>query len=112
MTGGKSTDGTERCPICDEPLNGETTITSEGKAHEECAGFDDGVDVLPDGGIELAGTDRESVWYCTGCEITRPTDEYSMKPCPDCGSYMVLRTVDRAVDTGSDRSKKEGESDR
>jgi len=47
-----SEDGVERCPICDEPLDGETTTTSEGVAHEECAGYDDGADVLPDGGTE------------------------------------------------------------
>lgn len=57
----QSGNGTDRCVVCDEPLDGETTLVGSGEAHAECADLDPHADVLPDGGTVEDGTDREPI---------------------------------------------------
>jgi rubredoxin len=108
-----SEDDTDSCPVCDEPLDGETTISSEGDVHEECAAHDPNVVVLPDGGRSVDGIDptvcpncgvgddtsrisSESVirgerwerWVCRGCDESyrvdfAPTEKQSLQPGTD-----------------------------
>lgn len=50
------------CCVCDEPIEGDGTLVSQGEAHEECASIEDdldsGVDILPDGGTDMSGDSK------------------------------------------------------
>ena len=121
---GMCTGDTERCPVCDEPLEGATTVTSEGETHKECATFDDHADVLPDGGTELRDSGVAAVGglVCQNFpahdkEVKMVSGPYEGVICPECGraagggSPLEIPYVDECnLQPGTERNTSE-ESD-